>query len=196
MLAGALVVLLGLTALLAVPVTVTFHVTWPEVFDNDIRLQWAFGLVRKRFPTGKAAIPPTEDPRGKHITPRPQRSSGKKLNVFAAVWQKGFRQRVIRYIGDLWRAVQKRDVRLHVRLGLGDPADTGQLWAVLGPISGLLANVPDASIRLEPEFQDATVELDSSGFIRLIPLQLVYLTAALFLSPQVWQGLRQMRKGQ
>jgi hypothetical protein len=40
---------------------------------------------------------------------------------------------------------------------------------------------------------DATFELDGSGSIRIIPLQLIVLTLALLLSPPVWQGIRQMR---
>ena len=189
MLAGLLVVLLTVIALLAIPITVTFRVAWRGAFENDIRVEWAFGFVHKRLPTGKTAGPPTEDV---HQT-GPKRPSDKKFNAFAAIRQKRFRQRVIRFVSDLWRAVHKQDLRLRARLGLGDPADTGQLWALLGPISALLANVPDASIRLEPEFQDEMIELDSSGIVRLIPLQFVYLTAALLLSPPVWQGLKQMR---
>ena len=193
MLTGVLVLLLGVIALLAIPATLTFRVTWREALHRDITLGWAFGLVHARIANDKTGVSPTEAQAGRQETARRQRSSGNKLNVFAAVRQKGFRQRIIRFVGDVWRAVHKRDVRLRVRLGLGDPADTGQLWALIGPMSGLLANVPDASISVEPEFLDATIELDGSGNIRVIPLQLVYLTAALLLSPQVWQGFRQIR---
>ena len=193
MLTGALVVLIIVVGLLAIPLTLTFRVAWREAFDNDFLVKWAFGLIQTRIPiegTSSSAKPPQTDDRKPRIG---DRSSGKSWNILAAVRHRGFRQRVFRFMKALWRAVRKRDVRLRVRLGLGDPADTGRLWAALGPISGLLANVPDASIRIEPEFQDATIELESSGSIRIIPLQLIYLTAALLLSPLVWQGLRQAR---
>jgi hypothetical protein len=194
MLTGAVIVLMGVVALLAIPITLTFHIGWRQAFANDITLQWAFGLVRARIRTDKPTGVHSVNELAELKTARPRRSFRKQWHVFAAVRHKGFRQRVIRFVGDLWRAVHKRDVRLRVRVGLGDPADTGQLWAILGPISGLLANVPDASITVEPEFLDATIELDSSGSIRLIPLQLVYLMSALLLSPHVWQGISQMRK--
>ena len=122
-----------------------------------------------------------------------ERSFRKKQNVFAVVRQKPFRRRIIRFISDLWHAVHKKNVSLRVRVGLGDPADTGQLWAIVGPVAGILANIQEASIKIEPEFFDTTFELDSSGSIRLIPLQMIYLTVALLLSPPVWQGIRQMR---
>ena len=190
MLNGVLVVLLGVIALLAIPLTLTFRIATRQVFDNDIRLRWAFGLVRMRIPAGKTEAPSTETGEAKRKPTRRKLTSRRKSKVFGAVRQKGFRRRIIRFVGDLWRAVHKQDVRLRVRVGLGDPADTGQLWAVLGPVSGLLASVRDASISIEPEFVDATIELDSSGSIRVIPLQLVYLTVGLLLSSQVWKGLR------
>ena len=107
---------------------------------------------------------------------------------------KPFRQRVFRFIRAVWRAIHKQDLRLRMRIGLGDPADTGQLWALVGPLSGLLANNREASIEIEPEFFDAIFELDSSGSIRIIPLQLLYLAVGLLLSPSVWQGIREMRQ--
>jgi hypothetical protein len=54
-------------------------------------------------------------------------------------------------------------------------------------------NVQSASIHIEPEFIDATLELESSGDIRLMPLRLIYLTLGLILSPSVWRGVKLMR---
>ena len=192
MLTGVLAFLLLLFALLAIPVTLTFDVSWQQDFQNDIRLKWAFGLVRIRIPSkGPKASPEGEEVEQKAV--RPKRSPRKKHNVFAAVRHEKFRRRIVRFIGDVWHAVRKKDVSLRVRIGLGDPADTGQLWAILGPLAGILASVREAAIRIEPEFLDTTLELDSSGSIRIIPLQVLYLTAALLLSPPVWKGIRQMR---
>ncbi len=101
---------------------------------------------------------------------------------------------MFRFVADLWRAIRKQDVNLRIRLGLGDPADTGRLWAVVGPVAGLLANVEEASVEIEPDFMDAVFELESSGEIRLIPLQILYLVVALLLSPPVWLGVKRMRR--
>lgn len=193
MLTGVLLVLLLLFALLAIPVTLTFHVSWQQVFQNDIRLKWAFGLVRVRIPSYRSKAPSREGEEPKKKIGRFERSSRKGQNVFSAFRQKKFRRRVIRFVSDLCHAVYKENVSLRVRVGLGDPADTGQLWAILGPAAGILANVQEASIEIEPEFFETTLELDSSGSIRLIPLQMIYLTVALLLSPPVWRGIKQMR---
>ena len=45
--AGAIVVLfLFVVMLLAVPVTLTYQLSWRQTFSADLRLIWAFGLVR------------------------------------------------------------------------------------------------------------------------------------------------------
>jgi len=85
-------------------------------------------------------------------------------------------------------------VVLNLRVGLGDPADTGQLWAVLGPVAGALAMFEGASIRLLPDFAAAVVELQGSGRLRIVPLEIVSLAAGALLSPPMWQGMLRMRR--
>ncbi len=181
-----LVILLGLfIALLAIPVWVSYTVSWHRILRADATVQWAFGLVNVKIP-GRV-----ENPKIKKG--RQGRSKNSRGNILIAVRQTAFRRRILRFSRDLWRALRKQDVNLKIRLGLGDPADTGQLWAVCGPLAGALASAPDVATTIEPDFLDQTLELDSSGQVRVIPLQVLYLIAALMLSPSVWRGVRQMR---
>lgn len=193
MLTGTVVFLLLLIGLLAIPVTLTFQVSRQQAFQGVITLLWLFGRVRvqRSLFQSKVSLPKAEEPVQK--TSRSQRSSGKKSNVFAAISGKTFRRRLIRFINDFWHAIHKENVRLRIRIGLGDPADTGQLWAIVGPVAGALASIQEASIEIEPEFFDASFELDSSGKIRLIPMQMIYLAVGLLLSPSFWYGVKQMR---
>lgn len=193
MLTGVVVFLLLLIALLAIPITVTFQLSWRQVFQNDIKLQWAFGLVRVRIRPRQPKLPSPKGEEPEQRIGRIERTLLKKQNVFAVVRQKKIRRRIIRFINDMWHAVRKKNLSLRVRVGLGDPADTGQFWTLLGPVAGILSSVQEASIIIEPEFIDMTFELDSSGSIRVIPLQMIYLTVALLLSPLIWQGIKQMR---
>lgn len=193
MLTGVVACLLLLIALLAIPLTLNFQLSWKHVFERDIKLQWAFGLVRLRIPFRQPKSPSPQGEALEQRIDRLERSYSKRQNFFAVVRQKTFRRRIIRFISDLWHTVHKRNLTLRIRVGLGDPADTGQLWGILGPVAGILANVQEASITIEPEFLDATFELNSSGSIRIIPLQMVCLAVALLLSPTIWRGIRQMR---
>lgn len=198
MLIGMLAFLLLLLVLLAIPLTLTYQVSWRQVFQGDVHLCWAFGLLRLRLPVSQDMKPASTDRRSskEHAGKKPVREkprSRKKLNPMAAIRMKSFRRRILRFLHDLWHIIKKRDVQLRLRIGLGDPADTGQLWAVVGPLSGMLFKFREVAINIEPEFMDATFEMDSSGSIRVIPLQMIFLTIGLLLSPALWQGMRQMR---
>ena len=184
--------LLLLVALLSVPVRLYFQVSWQQTLHGNVQLYWLFGLVRLQRPLTRPKPPVLEQSTGSQEKPAAKTSPG-QTRSFAAIRQKAFRRRVLRFLRDIWRAIRKQDLSLRVRIGLGDPADTGRLWAVIGPVAGLLAGVQNASIEIAPEFTDAVFELDSSGSIRVVPLQIIYLTFGLLLSPSFWQGLRQKR---
>ena len=182
-----------LVALLAIPLTLTFRMSWQESFRNDAELKWAFGLVRKRIVPAKLKPVTSNNEQSDRRASRTRRSTRTKLNLLKALRQKGFRRRITRFVGDVWHAVHKEDLEVRLRIGFGDPADTGQLWAFIGPISGMLGSIQDVSVTIEPEFIDETLELVGNGRIRIIPLQMIYLAAALMLSPPIWRVIKQMR---
>ena len=194
MLIGTVIFLSLVVFLLAVPVTLTYQFSWKQSPSARLRLKWAFGLVRADVSPDLAK--PGADKRGatRKKAARRGKSTGKKANVMAAIRQASFRRRIFRLVSDLWHTIHKENVRLLVRLGLGDPADTGRLWAVLGPLSGMLARLRDVRITIEPDFLDPTLEVDSSGTIRMIPLQVVVLVFGLLFSPPIWRGIMSMRR--
>lgn len=194
MLTGVTIFLLLLIALLAIPVTLTFKVSFQQNFQSDIEVLWLFGLVHVRFSPVQLNSPSMEDEATVRQAGHVGRSSRHNRNLFPVFRQKAFRRRILRFMSDFWRAIHKRDVNLCARIGLGDPADTGQLWAIVGPVAGILSNTKEVSIDIVPEFIDTTIELDSSGSIRIFPLQIIYLAAGLLLSPPIWKGIKQMRK--
>lgn len=179
----------GLLLLLAIPVTLTFRLAWPEGADNDARLCWAFGLVRLRLPTETPAAAPD----GRRAAEGGEDTATNAAGILAALRLRAFRRRLLRFAADLWRAFHKDEVSLDLRVGLDDPADTGLLWSILGPASALLSNVRDAALCLRPVFGEPTFELDASGRIRVVPLRLLYLAVALTLSPSIWRGFGRMR---
>lgn len=199
MLTGVIAFLLLLIILLAIPVTLTFQVSWQQAFQGYVKLHWLFGLVRMRLSPSQSKAPSPEAEAVAQKIDRFEHSTRKKkqnVNVIAIIRQKAFRRRIVRFIRDFWRAIHKRNVSLSVRIGLGDPADTGQLWAVVGPVAGMLSNVQAASIEVVPDFFDTTFEIDSSGIIRIFPLLIIYLAVGLLLSPPVWRVIKLMRKGE
>jgi hypothetical protein len=74
-------------------------------------------------------------------------------------------------------------LRLDLRLGLGDPADTGRLWAVVGPLAVMAQDLRSVQLRIEPEFMEPVLEFEAEGRMRFMPLRLVALAIAFALSP-------------
>jgi hypothetical protein len=187
--------LLGLVLLvLAVPVDVEFRLEGIEPFTGEVGVRWLFGLVRFRIPgprVGKPTPRPEAKPKAARVRARPK-ARGRHRNVLAALRQAAFRRRVYRLVRDLVRAVHLHRLRLLMRLGLGDPADTGRLWAVVGPLNAV-AQLRNAELRIEPEFMDPVLEFQADGRLLLVPLRLLILAIAFALSPptiRAWRTLK------
>ncbi len=185
------VVLLGL---LAIPIDLVYQMNWRGSLQGEIQLHWLFRLLRVHIPlkSSKTTQPAKRTHTKQHS--RHKTRSKSKANPLVAWRQRSFRQRIIKFLHDLWQAIRKRDMHLQLLIGLDDPADTGQLWAVMGPLSAVLAQSQAVRIDIEPDFSESHLEVNSSGDIRIIPLQLLALLLALLLSPPFWYGLHQMRK--
>ena len=189
-----IVILLALLLiLLAVPITVAFRVDRIKEITGQVRFHWLYGLVRFRIGIPGAA---KDKP---HRKQKPMKKTGKRRpvrnarSVFALLRQSAFRRRSIRFVNDILRTTHASDLYLRVRIGLGDPADTGRLWALLGPVAGIAANLRSAEVCIEPEFIDPVLEVESHGEFRLIPLQFIALATAFLVSPgtlRAWHTLR------
>lgn len=193
MLIGVALFLVLLVGLLAIPITLEFDVAWRKSLQRNLRLHWVFGIVRVRVPSSGPPAEPHPERAQTQKKRRSKRSARGFGNVLAAVRNRRFRSRLMRFARDLWTAAHKQSLLLRLRIGLGDPADTGRLWAVVGPISGVLSAVPNATIEIEPEFFDPVFELNTSGRIRIVPLHVAYLLVGLVFSPSVWGGVKSMR---
>lgn len=180
----AAAVILALALLLAVPVAVAFRLQRVEALGGRITVRWLFGLVRFEFRVPGAGKPaPARARPGKR---------GHRGSFPALLRQAAFRRRVYRLVKDLAAAAHPREVSLRIRLGLGDPADTGRLWAFVGPLNAATGNFRNVQMQIEPEFMDPTFEFHFAGRLLVIPLQLVALVLAFALSPaslRAWRTL-------
>ena len=169
--------LASLLALLAVPVDLAFSFQRREGRrEGSGTLGWLFGLVRLRLgePKVRARVRP-ERPKLKR---RHRRHGGGRL---------------LRLVRDQIRRIHIRDLSMEVRLGLDDPADTGRLWAVVGPLAAILPVPPVARVAIEPEFTSEAFEVYGKGRIRIIPIQLLFVMLVFLLSPSALRALHAMR---
>lgn len=183
-------------ALLTVPLTVVFSIYRLENMEGYVRFHWLFGLVRfqVRIPQAAKVEPrPKLMPKKKPESPRRIRK-GNTGAIVSLLKQSAFRWRVYKFVRDMLRAIHAQNLFIRLRIGLSDPADTGYLWAVIGPISGMVQNIQSAEILIEPEFMDPVFEVESHGQFRLVPIQFIVLMAVFTLSPtmlRAWRTLRQ-----
>lgn len=189
------VLLALLIALLAVPLTIVFSIHRINEAQGYIHFRWLFGLVRfqVRIPQDMATetlgeAEPTP-PAKKVAKSSRQRSKKYKANgILGLLQEPGFRRRIYRFIHDLLAATHAENLFIRLRIGLGDPADTGCLWAFIGPIAGMAENFQSVVVRIEPEFMAPLFEVESHGRFRLVPIQFLVLTIMFLLSPTMLQA--------
>lgn len=189
-----IVIILGLLILLALPLDVAFQVEGIEPFHGQITIRWLFGLVRFRIRipgANQSAQAPNVEPQAASVREKSEKQS-RRPHVLAVLRQTAFRRRVYRLAADLVGAAHLRRFHLRVRLGLGDPADTGRLWALMGPLNALAQNLRHVDVQIEAEYIDAVFEFQLHGRVLLIPLQFLVLAIGFALSPasiRAWRTL-------
>ena len=192
-----LAIMSGLLVLsLAVPLDMAFRFEGIAAFNGRFVIHWLFGLVR--FSIG---VPDPARRQRRKSAPAPhahgRRASREnragRTRVVAALQQSAFRRRVYQLLRDLIRVAHPTELGLRLRLGLGDPADTGRLWGFVGPLSAAVCDLRCADVRIEPAFEDPAFEFEAHGRFRLIPLQFLALIVVFALSPpsiQAWRTTR------
>lgn len=187
-----------LIALLAVPLTVAFSVHRIEKTKGLVRFRWLFGLVRiqLRIPRpakARSGIEPA--PPKKTKPPRRRKRKGGASGMLSLLGQPALRRRVFRFVRDVVRATHPRKLFVRMRIGLGDPADTGRLWAIVGPVAGIARSVRSAELRIEPEFIEPVFEVAAHGRFRLVPIRFIALTTAFLLSPTMLRAWWRLSRG-
>ncbi len=180
-------ILAGLLAVLAVPVELIFAVR-RHAGQQETRatLRWLFGLVRVRLGKPEARSLARPERPGRRRT---RRKRGGARRVMAMLRMEGFGRRLLRLARDLLRRIRIRELSLAVRLGLDDPADTGRLWGVVGPLAALLARCPVARIAIEPDFGAEALDVDGKGHIRIVPIELLFVMLVFVLNPATLRAL-------
>lgn len=180
--------LLGcLVIVLSVPLDIAFSIQRAESFQTRIHIGLIFGFIRLPLPRrSKKADSARSTPKKRGMLDRGLKNIGR---VSAVLKTRGFLHRLMRSLQALYRAMRIHMLSLSMRLGLDDPADTGQLWAFIGPATGFLAGSRFGEIFIEPEFTCATFSIDAHGVIRLIPLRFLFIITTFLLSPATIRAL-------
>lgn len=177
--------------LLAIPVELAFAVQRHKGRQKGRgTLGWLFGLVRLRLGEPKMRV--KAKPKSRPEAKRRHRTRRGARRVMAILRIEDFGWRLLRLVRDVFERIHIEELSLKIRLGLDDPADTGRLWAVVGPLAAMLALPQVARIVIEPEFTMEDLEIDGKGRIRIIPIQLLFVVIVFLLSPTTLRALYSM----
>jgi hypothetical protein len=167
-------VLAGLAVLfffiLWVPLDMVLHADTDGKPKLRLKFSWFFGLVSREL-TGKKG-----KPAGKRKAARARKKRGwaNAGLLFKIIRTRGLLRHLKELITDVLGCFRFRDIFADFKIGLGDPADTGLLFAILGPATAFVGSSHLHRVRLEPSFvDDAVLQGYSHGTLRLRPIRLV-----------------------
>ena len=137
-----------------------------------MRLVWLFGLIGKEVRKGKGK------PGEKRGAVEGKRKLGKRRirarTVFEILRARGLLKQIEVLLRNILRRLKIRELRVDCRVGFDNPADTGLLFALIGPASLFMSSSIPCQIRAQPSFDDGTVfEGSFHGAVRLWPIQLL-----------------------
>ena len=174
--------------LLSIPIDLAFSYERGEDSRSRMRIRWLFGLIGKELGAEK---------KGREKKPKERKakkgrgSFGGPLAMFTA---RGFSGRLFLLARRLARSVQVRDVDVKFQVGTGDPAETGQLYGLIGPGVALARSIFSPNIRVDPNFVEETFRGHARGAVRAYPIRLIPPLIAFALSPATFRGVRAMRR--
>ena len=154
-------IFLFLVILLAIPVDLIICVEKYSDFKLRVTVRWMFGLMGKEISRGKKE-PKKEKKRRGSIKP-----------LLAMLKTRGFPGKLFRFIRGVFRCFNVHDLKLNLRVGLGDPAETGLLFALIGPTMVCAGSFSSLDIKVEPDFYQGGLQGYSKADIRAFPLRLV-----------------------
>ena len=181
-----LVVTVALEALLLglLFVPVDFTISARAGTGVRFRARWLFGLVR----VGGGALP--RKPRCRETRPRSSGRGSPPIRRLLAI--EGLVPRAGKFVRELLRSLRLRGGRIAVRAGTGDPATTGELCGVAGPLLLWRPWSPSLHVEFEPEFSEAVFEAEAEGSGRIVPARLLEVVGRFAMSRPGMQAVKVM----
>ena len=93
--------------------------------------------------------------------------------VFDILRTKGLLKQFMRLLKDIFGCFKIGNLAVNFRVGLDNPADTGLLFAIIGPAAHFMNSYLPRKISLQPSFEEAVFKGYSYGMLRLQPIKLI-----------------------
>jgi len=154
--------------ILSVPLDLAFHLDVHGRTRSSLKLVWLFGLLSKELGRRKKAKP-------KKAKPKKAKEKKKGAGIAIKILRtKGSLKQIKVLVTDVFNSLSIRQLRANFRIGLDNPADTGLLFAVIGPTFVFFSSSDRYSINIRPSFEnEAILEGYMQAVARLLPIRLV-----------------------
>ena len=185
-LASLTVVLLIL--ILLVPVDMVLHIDVHGRPKFHLRYSWLFGLINKEVRGGKKrSVGKGKVVEGKRKVREKTRGIG---SVFKILRSRDLVKKIKNLLKDIFSSIKVRDLVVDLRIGLDNPAETGLLFAFIGPAVLFLHPRFPHRIMVEPSFGETVFEGYSYGKVIMQPIRLVVPFLKFFLSLAVIRTIK------
>lgn len=155
---------------LCIPLDVALRV---DVYGKPrfgMRLTWLFGLVAKEVSRGKKKL--EEKKRPAKVKGKPGKRRIGAGVIFGILRTRGLLRQLRGLLMGILRLPKIKDFTANLRVGLDDPADTGFLFALLGPAIPFLSPSFPYQIKVQPSLETG-FEGYLQGTVRLRPIQML-----------------------
>lgn len=166
--------------LLLVPVHVSVSLRRDVHVDTCVCVNWGFFRFSSQLGGGKGK--PSRRKKGLEKPPRHRwAAAGSVLRV------PGLGRWVMRLIRRTARAIEVLRLTLEMRVGLDDPADTGRLFGIIGPVSLWINRFPKWEVGLDPDFDRATVSGRAEAVLTIHPARVAGAVLLFVCSPTMFR---------
>ena len=154
-----------------IPLQMSFRMDTDRSPRFSMSLLWFFGLVSKEL--GKRAKLKVKREKAE-TTPKGKKKGLQTKTILRILRTKGLLGRLRRLLSDTISCLKIKELGADFRIGFDDPADTGMLFALIGPAILFLNLACRHPISVTPSFEDETViKGHFHGNLRLRPIRLI-----------------------
>lgn len=177
--------------LLCVPLELVFELEVNGRAKFGLRLVWFFGLISQEVKKGKKKPKEEKDKVADQRKPAGgKKKAGDIKTVFQILRTRGLLRHVIRLFRGIIRSFRIKELSVNLRLGLDNPADTGLLFAVIGPAMPFLSSSRFHQVALEPSFGGAVCQGSLRGVVGLQPVRLIPPVTGFIFSPSMMRVIK------
>jgi hypothetical protein len=154
-----------------IPLYMSFQMDTDRSPKWRISLLWFFGLVSKEVGKREKLREKSETAERR---PKRKKKGLQAKTILKILRTKGLLRRLRHLLTDTMSCLKIKELGANFRIGFDDPADTGMLFALIGPAILFLNLASRHPIRVTPSFEDETVFKGYfHGTLRLRPIQLI-----------------------